>query len=127
VATGKLAALAKLLTGLTALMLPKTPPALNQGTERSTIKEKLGLGALVLLENKMLKVYFITTLVLTIPLAAFYLYTPKLLMELSALDHSSFAVMVQQWLPGPSAQMTLGQMTEIGAMLCLLIVACRMI
>ena len=117
VATGKLAALAKLLTGITALMLPRTPPAVNEGTKKSTIKEKLGLGALVLFENRMLKVYFITTLILTIPLAAFYLYTPKLLMELSALDQSDFAIMVQQWLPGPSAQMTLGQMTEIGAML----------
>ena len=78
---------------------------------------RLGLGALVLLENKMLKAYFVTTLLFTIPLAAFYLYAPKLLMELAVVDQSVFALKVHEWLPGPSAQMTLGQMTEIAAML----------
>jgi len=98
-------------------MMPRTPPATSDKKGKPTVKEKLGLGALVLFENKMLKVYFITTFILTIPLASFYLYAPKLLMELSNVDHSNFAVMVQQWLPGPSSQMTIGQMTEIGAML----------
>ena len=114
-ATGKLASGVRLLTGLAAFMMPKTPPTVNKA--KPSIKEKLGLGALVLLENKMLKAYFVTTLLFTIPLAAFYLYAPKLLMDLAVVDQSVFALKVHEWLPGPSAQMTLGQMTEIAAML----------
>lgn len=113
--TGKLAAGVRLLVGLAACMMPKTPPAVSD--KKPTVRDRLGLGALVLLENKMLKVYFVTTLLFTIPLAAFYLYAPKLLMELAVVDQGGFALMVQGWLPGPSAQMTFGQMTEIVAML----------
>jgi len=112
---GKLAAGVRLLTGLAAFMMPKTPPTIKN--ENPTIKEKLGLGALVLLENRMLRVYFVVTLLFTIPLASFYLYAPKLLMELNVVDQSGFATIVKGWLPGPASQMTLGQMTEIGAML----------
>ncbi len=113
--TGKMAGWVRVLIGLAAFMLPRTPPAISK--EKPTLREKLGLSALGLLENKKLKVYFITTLLFTIPLASFYLYAPKLLMELAEVDKSSFAICVQSWLPGPSSQMTLGQMTEIGAML----------
>ena len=84
---------------------------------KPTVREKLGLGALVLLESQKVKVYFVTTLLFTIPLAAFYMFAPKLLMELSVLDASEFSQSVRSWLPGPSSQMTIGQMTEIGAML----------
>lgn len=117
VACGKLAAGTRLIVGLAAFMMPKTPPVLS--LEVPTLREKLGLGALDLMRNRKLKVYFITTLVFAIPLASFYMYAPKLLMELSAVDRSSVALLVQSWLPRPSAQMTLGQMTEIGALLLL--------
>ena len=113
--TGKMASGVRLFIGLAAFMMPRTPPVISE--KKPTLKEKLGLSALGLLENKKLKVYFITTLILTIPLASFYLYAPKLLMELAEVDKSGFAVFVQSFLPGPSAQMTLGQMTEIVAML----------
>jgi MFS family permease len=115
--SGKLAGYVRLFIGFAAFMLPKTPPVIS--LQKATLKEKLGLSALDLLKNRKLKVYFITTMLFTIPLASFYLYAPKMLMELAEVDKSSFAIAVQSWLPGPSAQMTLGQMAEIGALLML--------
>lgn len=113
--TGKMAGYLRVVIGVAAFMMPETPPVIS--ARKYSLREKLGLGALVLLENRKLKVYFVTTLIFTIPLASFYLYAPKLLMELAAVDRSGFALGVQAWLPGPTAQMTLGQMTEIGALL----------
>jgi len=113
--SGEAAAGVRLLAGLAALMMPRTPPVIS--AHKPTVREKLGLGALVLLESQKVKVYFVTTLLFTIPLAAFYMFAPKLLMELSVLDTSEFSQSVRSWLPGPSSQMTIGQMTEIGAML----------
>ena len=115
VTTGKAAGGMRLLAGLAAFMMPRTPPVIRK--KKPTVREKLGLGALVLLENRRVRVYFVTTLLFTIPLASFYMYGPKLLMELGELDRSGFAMCVRGWLPGPSSQMTIGQMTEIGAML----------
>lgn len=115
--TGKMAAVLRCFVGLAAFMMPKTPHAIS--LQKPTWKDKLGLSALDLLKNRKLKVFFITTMLLTIPLVSFYMYAPKLLMELAGVDKSSFALMVQTKLPGPSAQMTLGQMAEIFALLML--------
>lgn len=115
--TGKLAGVVRLVVGVAAFMMPKTPPVLSR--EKSSWREKLGLSALDLLKHRKLRVYFITVMLFTIPLTSFYMYAPKLLMELSEVDRSAFALSVQDVLSGPSAQMTLGQMAEIGALLLL--------
>ena len=67
--------------------------------------ERLGLDALSLLRNRDHRVVFITAALYNIPLCAFYPYTPKHLRELG-LGHTA-------------AWMTLGQVTEIIAMLAL--------
>ena len=112
---GKLAAGMRIFIGIAAFMMPRTYPVISE--TKATWSEKLGLSALHLLKDKRFKVYFITSLLLTIPLVSFYMYAPKMLKELALIDKSSFAFQVQSWLPGASAQMTLGQMTEIVAML----------
>ncbi len=69
------------------------------------LRERLGLDALALLKNHDHRVVFITAALFNIPLAAFYPYTPPHLKELG-LTHTS-------------AWMTLGQVTEVLAMLLL--------
>jgi len=115
--TGKLAGGVRVLVGLAAFMMPKTPHVIS--LQKPTLKDKLGLNAFVLFKNRKLKVLFVTTMLLAIPFSSFYMYAPELLKELSEVDKSGFAQFVQVWLPGPSAQMTLGQMAEIGALLLL--------
>ena len=70
-----------------------------------TWAQRLGLDALTLLRNRDHRVVFLTTTLFTIPLAAFYPYTPLNLRSLG-LDHTT-------------AWMTLGQITEIITMLAL--------
>lgn len=112
---GKMAAGVRLLIGVAAFMMPRTYPVLS--ARKPTLSEKLGISALALLKDKRFKVYFITSLLLSIPLVSFYMYAPKMLKELAVIDNGGFTKSVQSWLPGASAQMTLGQMTELVAML----------
>lgn len=82
-------------------------PALEtpKAVEGLTWTQRLGYDALALLRNRDHRVVFLTTALFTIPLAAFYPYTPPNLQELG-LTHTS-------------AWMSLGQITEFGAMLLL--------
>lgn len=114
---GKLAAYVRVLLGLAAFMLPRTLPEVQ--LKIPSLLDKLGWSAFSLLENRKLRVYFMTSLLLGLPLASFYLYTPVMLKGLVERDHSEFALVVQWMLPGVSSQMTLGQFVEIGAMLLL--------
>lgn len=84
-------------------LLPATAPALVG--EGLTIKQRLGLDALVLLKQHDHRVVFLTLALFAIPIAAFYPYTPSHLRDLG-LEHTS-------------AWMSLGQVSEIAAMLAL--------
>ena len=70
-----------------------------------TWHERLGLDALTLLKNRDHRVVFITSMLICIPLAAFYPYAPPHLRQLGLLH--------------TSAWMTLGQVTEVIAMFSL--------
>lgn len=76
------------------------PPA---QTERLTWSQRLGLDAWSLLRNRDDRVVFITAAVFNMPLCAFYQFTPVHLQQLGLVKTSSW--------------MTLGQVTEIIAML----------
>jgi len=89
-----------LAVALFTLVLPAVAPP--KSLEHLTLKERLGLDALSLLKNHDHRVVFVTAALVTIPLAAFYPYTPPHLRELG--------------LERTSAWMTLGQVTEIFAM-----------
>ncbi len=88
--------------GCYAFCLPSTPP-LGKGPR--SLRRILGLEALSLLANRDQRVFFLTTLMMALPLAAFYPYTPRLLESLGKTD--------------VAGAMTLGQVLEIVAMLTL--------
>ena len=76
-----------------------------KSVERLTWLQRFGLDALGLLKNRDHRVVFVTVALFAIPLAAFYPYAPTHLRELG-LTHTS-------------AWMSLGQVSEITAMLVL--------
>jgi MFS family permease len=86
----------------TYLLRNVEPPA---STGHLTWHERLGLDALILLRQADHRVIFLTTTLVSIPLAAFYTFTPPHLRELG-FNH-------------PSAWMSLGQTTELIAMFTL--------
>ena len=88
-----------LVLSLFTLALPSVAPA--KSTARLTIRERLGLDALSLLRNRDHRVVFITAALISIPIAAFFPYTPPHLQSLG-FQHTS-------------AWMSLGQVTEIFA------------
>jgi len=100
--TGKLAVLTRILAGFVCLMLPPTPP---QEVGPRTWKDALGLSSLRVLRQRDIAVVLSTSFLFSIPLVAFYMQTPQLL---AVLGHERVA-----------AAMTLGQATEIAAMLML--------
>lgn len=91
-----------ILSGFTHwLPVLETPPA----AAGLTWTQRFGLDALTLLRNRDTRAVYLTTALFTIPLAAFYPYTPVHLHE-RGLDHTS-------------AWMSLGQVTELVAMFSL--------
>lgn len=88
--------------GMTFLMPVKPPPA---SAGALTLRERFGFDALALLKNRDHRVIFITTTLAAIPVAAFYPYTPPHLRELGFSRASSW--------------MSLGQTTELVAMISL--------
>lgn len=84
-------------------VLPDVPPP--PSTRRTTFRERMGWDALVLFKNHDHRVVFITIALFSMPLAAFYPFTPQ---HLRALGFDRTA-----------AWMSVGQITEIIAMLAL--------
>jgi nucleoside transporter len=83
---------------LPSLEVPKS-------AENLSWHERLGLDALTLLKNRDHRVVFITTMLLNIPLAAFYPYAPSNLRDLG-LTHTS-------------AWMSLAQISEFASIACM--------
>ncbi|HEY1173908.1 MAG TPA: MFS transporter [Verrucomicrobiae bacterium] len=107
VMSGFAGAIVWLLVSAFTFILPSVPPP--KTARHLTLKERLGLDALSLLKNHDHRVVFIMAALFSIPLAAFYPYSPTHMRDLG-LEHTS-------------AWMSLGQVTEIIAMLglaCLL-------
>jgi len=77
--TGKIAAGVRLVAGTICFLLPATLP---QGGPAKSLREALGLGALVMFKDRDQLIYFITAFLFSIPLAAFYLHTPVHLKDL---------------------------------------------
>lgn len=97
---GQVAACVRVLAGVACFLMPVTLP---KGQLSKRWYDALGLGAVKLLKDRDLFVYFISALLFTIPLGAFYLHTPQHLKELG-VEH-------------PSGYMSTGQMLEVFAML----------
>lgn len=89
---GYAAAATGALCGLAALRLPSTPP---QGRATSW-QDLLGLGALGLLRERNLLVFFTVTFLFAIPLTGFYMLAPQHLKVLGA-THVTATMSVAQW------------------------------
>lgn len=105
---GMAAAGVRVIAGLACFMMPATLPMGKRGAGSSILvnwRSYFGLDALVLFKDQALRVFLITSVLFAIPLAAFYMYTP---IHLKDMGDSH-----------PVATMTIGQITEIAAMLML--------
>lgn len=107
-ANGKLGAGIRIFAGVACFLLPVTLP---MGKKAEHWTDHLGFGALKLLRDRDLLVYFLTALFFTIPLGAYYLHTPMHLKELG-VERISLA-------------MTAGQAVETLAMLTMGLVIAR--
>ncbi|MFC3196215.1 nucleoside permease [Parapedobacter deserti] len=76
-----MAAGASLVLGVFSFTLPKTPPAKRTSAEKSSLSEIMGLDAIKLLNNRNFLVFFISSILICIPLAFYYQLTNRFLSE----------------------------------------------
>ena len=87
-----------LVLGLFSFTLPKTPPS-KTSKEKVSIKEIIGLDALKLLKDKNFAVFFISSVLICIPLAFYYQNTHAFLSNIGVSN--------------PTGKMTIGQISEV--------------
>jgi len=95
--TFRLAAIVSMIMGLFSFTLPDTPPS-KTGT-KVTFGEILGLDAIGLLKDKNFLIFFLSSLLICIPLAFYYQETNIFLNELKV--------------EGAAGKMAIGQMSEL--------------
>ena len=96
--------IASAILGLFSFTLPKTPPRVDKG-EKVTVSEVLGLDALRLLNDRNFLIFFISSVLICIPLAFYYQNANPFLSEIG--------------LANPTGKMTIGQASEVIFMLLL--------
>jgi nucleoside transporter len=96
-----LAAVASLVMALFSLTLPHTPPS-DQG-KPITVRTVLGLDALVMLKRPSFMIFVIASVLACIPLTFYFSFTGAYLTEAG--------------IQNVAGKMTLGQVSEVGAML----------
>jgi nucleoside transporter len=99
-----LSAIASLLLGILSFTLPKTPPRVSKN-EKVTLSDILGLDALKLLKDRNFFIFFISSILISIPLAFYYQNANPFLSEIG--------------LENPTGKMTIGQISEVLFMLLL--------
>ena len=97
-------AIASAVLGVFSFALPKTPPKANKD-EKITISDILGLDAIKLLNNRNFLVFFISSILICIPLAFYYQNANPFLAEIG--------------MDNPTGKMTIGQISEVLFMLLL--------
>ena len=93
-----MAAVASLVLGLFSFSLPNTPPIKKTTAEKGSLSEMLGLDAIKLLRNKNFLVFFVSSILICIPLAFYYQNANLFLTEIG--------------LSNPTGKMTIGQLSE---------------
>jgi len=93
-----MAGIASVVLGLFSFSLPKTPPIKRSASEKGGISGILGLDAVKLLANKNFLMFFISSILICIPLAFYYQYANQFLNETG--------------LANPTGKMTIGQFSE---------------
>lgn len=94
---------ASIILGIFSFTLPKTPPKGKQ--EGVTVSGILGLDALKLLKDRNFLVFFVSSVLICIPLAFYYQHAAQFLGEISVEN--------------PAGKMTIGQISEVLFMLLL--------
>lgn len=97
-------AVASGLLGLFSFTLPKTPPKIGKD-QKISISDILGLDALKLLKNRNFLIFFLTSILICIPLGFYYQHAGQFLGEIGVAK--------------PAAKMTIGQISEVLFMLLL--------
>jgi len=93
-----MACIASVILGIFSFILPATPPTIFKG-EKVTFSDVLGLDALQLLKNKNFLIFFISSILICIPLAFYYQNANLFLSELG--------------MENPTGKMTIGQISEV--------------
>ncbi|MBS9523776.1 nucleoside permease [Litoribacter ruber] len=95
--TFMLSGIASAVLGFYSFTLPKTPPKIPKG-EKLRISDVLGLDALRLLKNRNFLIFFISSILICIPLAFYYQNANPFLIDVG--------------MPNPTGKMTIGQISE---------------
>ncbi|EON75739.1 Putative nucleoside transporter yegT [Lunatimonas lonarensis] len=93
-----MSSISSLVLGVFCFGLPNTPPKAGVAGTR-TLSEILGLDALTLLKNRDFAIFFISSVLICIPLAFYYQNANPFLSEVG--------------LPNPTGMMTIGQVSEV--------------
>ncbi len=104
------------LLGFFSFFLPDTPPS---GQKKVSVREVLGLDALVLLKDRSYLVFIISSMLICIPLAFYYQITSRVV-EMSEFETFGFIQSIKDFLKMGDvigATMSLGQVSEILFML----------
>lgn len=93
-----MASVASAVLGLFSFLLPKTPPVRRDISEKQSISSILGLDAIKLLNDRNFLVFFLSSVLICIPLAFYYQNANLFLTEVG--------------LENPTGKMTIGQVSE---------------
>ena len=96
--TFAMAGIASLILGIFSFALPKTPPKVAAG-EKVKVSDILGLDALKLLKDKNFAIFFVSSILICIPLAFYYQNAHPFLSNVG--------------LDNPTGKMTIGQISEV--------------
>ncbi|WP_437918393.1 MFS transporter [Sphingobacterium sp. LRF_L2] len=100
-----MAGVASFVLGLFSFVLPKTPPVKISADEKPSFASIIGLDAVKLLKDRNFLIFFISSILICIPLAFYYQNANPFLAEIG--------------LSNPTGKMTIGQMSEVGFLLLL--------
>lgn len=100
-----MAAGVSVILGLYSFILPATPPVQSGDAGKSSVSDILGLDALKLLKDRNFLVFFVSSVLICIPLAFYYQNANPFLAEIG--------------MENPTAKMTIGQASEVLFLLAL--------
>ena len=98
-----MASIGSILLGIFSFLLPKTPP--KGAGEKITVSDILGLDALKLLKDKNFLIFFLSSILICIPLAFYYQNANNFLTNIG--------------MDNPTGKMTIGQISEVLFLLAL--------
>lgn len=93
-----MASIASVILGIFSFTLPKTPPK-GRSSDKVKISDLIGLDALGLLKDRNYAVFFLSSILICIPLAFYYQNANPFLAEIGVSD--------------PTGKMTIGQVSEV--------------